>query len=107
MRDGEGRRGQGLKKKAEEEVTTMGTIMPDDLHLMAIAVGGMSRDHLYRAGFEAAHFKAKSSQTASLRGLAPIRPFCADAEPRMMQRVEAVVLSVYIAFDEHMRWLFE
>lgn len=31
-----------IQKKAEEKVVATGTAMPDDLHLMATAAGGMS-----------------------------------------------------------------
>lgn len=78
--------------------------MPNDLHLMATSVDGMSRGHLYNAGQIAARLRAKNSRAVALRGLAL---YCVDANERMMQRVEVTVSSVFDAFDEYMRRFFD
>ncbi|KAI5672160.1 hypothetical protein M9H77_12524 [Catharanthus roseus] len=75
-----------IKKKAKEEVAVTVTTIPDDLHLMTIAAGGMTRSNLYGASSEATHLRVKSNHTPSCRGLALIRPCYAHAEQRMLQR---------------------
>ncbi|KAI5673742.1 hypothetical protein M9H77_14106 [Catharanthus roseus] len=72
-----------VRRKAEEESAGSGTAMPDDLQLMAIVAGRVSRGLLYGAGSEAAHFIAESS------------------------RAKVGLASVSAAFGEHMRRLFE
>ncbi|KAI5666629.1 hypothetical protein M9H77_16482 [Catharanthus roseus] len=56
-------------KKAEEEAAATSIPIPDDLQLMAIISGGLSRDRLYGAGSNAAHIRAESSGAAA--GLPP------------------------------------
>ncbi|KAI5676601.1 hypothetical protein M9H77_07551 [Catharanthus roseus] len=75
-----------VKRKAEEEATAMGTTVPDDLALIVIVWGGVSRRRVYRARSERAHLKAGSSRALFYRGLALIGPCCAY----MLRRVEAV-----------------
>ncbi|KAI5658837.1 hypothetical protein M9H77_27630 [Catharanthus roseus] len=88
-------------RKAEEDAEASSTAMPDNLQLMAITAGGVSRGRLYSAGSEAFHFIAESSQAAA--GLASC---CLDHEQRLMQRVKDVP-RVSTAFNEHMQRLFE
>lgn len=79
-----------------------GTAMPDDLYLMAIVAGGMSRDYLYGAVSEVAYLRAESSQPALLEDW-----YLSYLKQRMMWRVEAAISSISDVFDEHMRQLFE
>ncbi|KAI5682350.1 hypothetical protein M9H77_03578 [Catharanthus roseus] len=87
MRDGEDRvpRNTPVKRKAEKEAMVTGTTVPNDLALMSVVIGGVSRRHVYPA--------------PSCRGLAPIGPCCAN----VLGRVEAAVSSVSDAFEEYMR----
>lgn len=66
--------------KAWEESVATDTIELDDLHLMLIVAGGMSWGHLYGASLESSHLRAESSGAPFCRGLALIRPLCADTE---------------------------
>ncbi|KAI5674370.1 hypothetical protein M9H77_14734 [Catharanthus roseus] len=68
----------------------MGTVIPDDLQLMAIVAGGTSRGRLYRAGPQLYWGSC-----------------CLDHEQRLMRRVEDVVSRISAIFDKHMRRLFE
>ncbi|KAI5649844.1 hypothetical protein M9H77_35849 [Catharanthus roseus] len=53
-----------VQRKAEEDAEALGTPMLDDVQLMAIVAGVISRGRLYGVGLEAAHFIAKSNLTA-------------------------------------------
>ncbi|KAI5662780.1 hypothetical protein M9H77_22103 [Catharanthus roseus] len=72
-------------RKAEEEAAEHGAPMPDNLQLMAIISGGLSRDLLYVAGSEAAHLRAESSRAA-----AGLPPCFLEAEQRIIIWVETV-----------------
>ncbi|KAI5677239.1 hypothetical protein M9H77_08189 [Catharanthus roseus] len=50
------------RQKAEEEVSTTGTPMPDDLQLMATISGELSLDQLYEVGSETAYLRAESNR---------------------------------------------
>lgn len=63
-----------MKNKAQEEAAAIGTPMPDDLCLIAVADSGMSRGHLYGAGLKTAYLRAESSRALFRRGLVPIGP---------------------------------
>ncbi|KAI5678459.1 hypothetical protein M9H77_09409 [Catharanthus roseus] len=85
------------RQKAEEEASTTGSPMPDDLQLMATIFGGLSHSRLYAAGLEATHLRIENS-----RAVAGLPPCCFKVEQRIMRRVEAAS-SVCASFDEHMR----
>ncbi|KAI5653521.1 hypothetical protein M9H77_30708 [Catharanthus roseus] len=51
-----------VKRKVKEEAMETGTIMPDDLALMAMIAGGMSYGRVYGVGSEAAHLRARSME---------------------------------------------
>lgn len=84
-----------------------GTTKPDELRILAMAAGGITRSHLYRAISEEAYLKAWSSRTPSSRGLEPIEACGADAEQRMLQWVQVAISSVSSWFDEYMKQLFK
>ncbi|KAI5670602.1 hypothetical protein M9H77_10966 [Catharanthus roseus] len=90
------------QQKAEEEAAATGAPLPDDLQLMATVSGGLDRSRLYGAGSKTAHLRAKNSQAA-----ARLPHCCLEVEQRIMRWVEAVVSSVFAAFNEHMRWFAE
>ncbi|KAI5654179.1 hypothetical protein M9H77_31366 [Catharanthus roseus] len=50
------------KRKAEKEATATGTAIHDDLALMAIVAGGVSRECVYGVGLEVAHMRLESSR---------------------------------------------
>ncbi|KAI5676033.1 hypothetical protein M9H77_06983 [Catharanthus roseus] len=82
--------------------TALGAPLPDDLQLMAIVSGGLDHGRLCRADSDAAHLRVESS-----RATTELPPCCLEVEQRIIRRVEAVVSSVYAAFDKHMRWFTE
>ncbi|KAI5668843.1 hypothetical protein M9H77_18696 [Catharanthus roseus] len=65
-----------VKRKVEEEVVVPSTAVSDDLALITIVAGGVRHGHVYGAGSEAVHLRAKSSRTLSCRGLAPLGLCC-------------------------------
>ncbi|KAI5674307.1 hypothetical protein M9H77_14671 [Catharanthus roseus] len=91
-----------FRRKAEEDVEASGTAMPNDLQLIAIVAGGMSRTCLYEVGSKATHLIVESSRAATTSA-----PCCLDHKQRLMRRVEDVVSRVSAVFDEHMRCLFK
>ncbi|KAI5672613.1 hypothetical protein M9H77_12977 [Catharanthus roseus] len=72
--------------------------MFNDLQLMAIVAGGMSRDRFYRVGSETAHLIAESSRVT-----VALVPCYFDHKQRLMRRVEDAISKVSATFDEYMR----
>lgn len=88
-----------MKWEVKEEDAATGTIVPDNLHLMAITAGGISCGCVYGARSEAVHLRNESSHAPSCRELVLMKPFCAD----MLRKIKAVVSSISDAFEYCMR----